>query len=133
VTNIEGILKQSDSMLGKLFIGHGFDSGAEVRKFILKLKKKGDIYIGSDNCKHFDPIDGCLCRYYGEDSQPLKIRHIGNVKTLCGEGLNSGLRSDLGYKTYEQLGVKERLKGETPYRICEKCLEIIKKKEAGIN
>lgn len=59
----------------------------------------------------------------------IEIRHIGYVSALCNENIFAGLREDLGYKRYKQLGVKERFKDEEPYRICKRCLAIIKKQE----
>lgn len=54
-TNISGILKQPDSVLGKLF---DMD-GREAREELEKLKAQGHIYIGSDTCEGFDPVTGC--------------------------------------------------------------------------
>lgn len=71
----------------------------------------------------------------------LPIRHIGNVFPICGslrlkdqnapayESKHMSLRTDLGYERYLQLGLVERFKDEKPYRICERCLEIIAQKE----
>lgn len=62
----------------------------------------------------------------------LKVRHIGVVFAICSNKTLSNsfsLREDLGYERYKNMGVVERFKGEEPYRICKKCLAIIKKKE----
>jgi hypothetical protein len=59
----------------------------------------------------------------------VEIRHIGDVLALCNKNISAGLREDLGYKRYKQLGVSERFKDEKPYRICERCLKIIENKE----
>jgi hypothetical protein len=128
-TNIEGILKQDNETLGRLFVG----DGAVLRKELIKLKKKGHLLIGSDNCKHFNPIDGCLCRYFGDDGNAIEVRHIGIIFTLCDKTQfnKSRLREDLGYKRYKTLGINERFKGESPYRICDECLKIIQNKEAS--
>lgn len=61
ITNIEGLLKNNtDKQLGKIF---DMD-GKEARKEIEALKAKGDIYLPSKNCKHFDPKEGCKCRFH---------------------------------------------------------------------
>jgi hypothetical protein len=75
-TNIEGILKQNDEMLGNLF---DMD-GKEARTEILELQKNGDKYIGSENCKHFDPKHGCLCRFYDEVGAITDILGLANHK-----------------------------------------------------
>jgi len=59
----------------------------------------------------------------------IEIRHIGYVFAICNNSISACLRDDLGYKRYKQLGVKERFKDEPKYRICKKCLKIIKKRE----
>jgi hypothetical protein len=62
----------------------------------------------------------------------MKIRHIGIIYNLCSNKTvanEHSLREDLGYDRYENMGVVERFKDEKPYRICKKCLAIIKKKE----
>ena len=59
----------------------------------------------------------------------VEIRHIGDVVALCNKNVSAGLREDLEYKRYKQLGVSERFKDEEPYRICKRCLAIIKKQE----
>jgi len=63
------------------------------------------------------------------NKRKLPIVHIGNVLALCNNNLPANLREDLGYSRYKQLGVKERFKDQKPYRICEKCLKVIKNKE----
>lgn len=69
------------------------------------------------------------------------IRHIGVVIPICGAliqkdpnapaymSFHESLREDLGYERYKVLGIHERFSNQKPYRICEKCLSIIAKKE----
>ena len=61
----------------------------------------------------------------------MKIRHIGIIFAICNKNksVESSLREDLGYERYKGLGTVERFKDEKPYRICKKCLSIIKKRE----
>ncbi len=60
-TNIEGLMRNfNDKKLGNLF---DMD-GKEARKELQALLDKGDKLLPSENCKHFDPIKGCLCRNY---------------------------------------------------------------------
>lgn len=64
----------------------------------------------------------------------LPVRHIGNISAICNKNIsNSGwsLREDLGYKRYKQLGIKERFRDEAPYRICERCLVIEKRRHGN--
>ena len=56
-SNIDGLLRQNTKLLGRLF---GMD-GSQARLQLLALKEKGDKYIPSENCKHFDPLKGCCC------------------------------------------------------------------------
>ena len=68
---------------------------------------------------------------YGRDSQGIQtgenmstpIRHIGYL-SLCDakRHKDSIVRIDLGVKRYRQLGVKDRFKGEKPYRVCKRCI-----------
>ncbi len=59
-TNIEYLLRQTDAKLG-----HWFNmNGKEARIELEGLKAKGDIKIGSENCTHFDPVEGCQCRFH---------------------------------------------------------------------
>lgn len=53
--NIEGLLRLTDTDLGNFLVC----SGKKARKELLKLQAKGDVYIGSDECKGFDPVTGC--------------------------------------------------------------------------
>lgn len=59
-------------------------------------------------------------------SKKIPIVHIGNVLAICNKNISANLREDLGYKRYKQLGVKERFRGQNPYRICKNCLKILK-------
>ena len=71
VTNIKGLLvNRTPKQLDKLF---DMKNGQAYLQ-LLDLLSKGHKYIGSENCKHFDPIEGCMCRFY--DSE-------GNKKELC--------------------------------------------------
>ena len=50
------------------------------------------------------------------------IKHIGINRALCDGRKKAHLREDLGVDRYKQLGVKERFKGEAPYKICPACI-----------
>lgn len=65
ITSVDGLLRQTDKLLGGLF----FMDGAQARKNIEDLKAKGHKYIPSENCKHFDPVIGCLCEFYNEEGE----------------------------------------------------------------
>lgn len=53
----------------------------------------------------------------------MEIRHIGFLSLCAAKHSNSNItRIDLGAKRYKQLGVKERLKDEKPYRVCKRCI-----------
>lgn len=67
VTNIEGLLKQKDRLLGNLFN----ISGEDARKALEKLKSKGHKFVGSENCRHFDPIKGCCCEEFENNEKPI--------------------------------------------------------------
>lgn len=65
-TNIAGLMKNcNDKKLGNLF---GMD-GKEARKELQALLDKGDRLLPSDNCKHFDPQEGCKCRFFESDGK----------------------------------------------------------------
>ncbi len=53
------------------------------------------------------------------------IKHIGHVRALCGSGELPNLNDNLGLARYRELGVTELFKGEQPYTVCEKCIEVI--------
>lgn len=55
-------------------------------------------------------------------NKTLPIKHIGIMYAICDRRRNAHLRTDLGVERYKQLGVKERFKGEAPYRICPRCI-----------
>lgn len=62
----------------------------------------------------------------------VKIRHIGHpVSPACGcvAFTDTTMNPYLGLARYKQLGVRERFKGEAPYRICKRCMAVIKKQE----
>lgn len=60
-TNIAGLLRNcSDKKLGLLFDMNG----KQARKELQALLAKGDKLLPSENCKHFDPIEGCKCRFH---------------------------------------------------------------------
>lgn len=66
--------------------------------------------------------------------QRLPVRHIGYTISLCGKWPNDTkqpriARVDLGSDRYKRLGVKERLKSEAPYRVCERCIAYIESRE----
>lgn len=56
-------------------------------------------------------------------AKALPIKHIGIMRALCDRRRKANLRSDLGADRYRQLGVKERFRGEEPYRICPSCIK----------
>ena len=51
------------------------------------------------------------------------VRHIGIMRALCDRRKHASLREDLGVERYRILGIKERFKGEAPYRICPACIK----------
>ncbi len=60
-TNIAGLMRNcNDKKLGNLFEM----DGKEARKELQVLLDKGDKLLPSENCKHFDPQEGCECRFY---------------------------------------------------------------------
>lgn len=71
--SINGLLKQKDSLLGRLF---GM-AGSEARSQLMALKEKGDKYIASENCKNFNPLTGCCCAE--NDKGDVKIK--GTLRT----------------------------------------------------
>ena len=53
----------------------------------------------------------------------MKIRHIGYFSLCRAEHHTDNIaRIDLGAARYRRLGVRERLKNETPYRVCKRCI-----------
>jgi hypothetical protein len=65
-TNIAGLMRNcTDKKLGKLF---DMD-GKEARKELQALLDKGDRLLPSDNCKHFDPQEGCKCRFFESEGK----------------------------------------------------------------
>lgn len=61
------------------------------------------------------------------------VRHIGIMVSLCNKKYKANLRTDLGYNRYLSLGIHERFINEKPYRICSKCLKVIKQNENKYN
>ena len=39
-------------------------NGKLARIELQKLLDNGEKLLPSDNCKHFDPVEGCLCRNF---------------------------------------------------------------------
>lgn len=69
-TNITGLMNNySDKKLGELF---DMD-GKEARKELQELLDKGDRLLPSENCTHFDPQEGCKCRFYDNEGNLIKI------------------------------------------------------------
>ena len=67
-TNIAGLMRNcNDKQLGRLFDMNG----KKARKELQDLLDKGDILLPSDNCKHFDPKDGCRCRFYDDKGNEI--------------------------------------------------------------
>lgn len=63
----------------------------------------------------------------------MTIRHIGYL-ALCDakHRLDNISRIDLGSSRYRQLGVRELLKDEKPYRVCKRCLAKVVWRERAI-
>jgi hypothetical protein len=59
----------------------------------------------------------------------LPIQHVGIPSAICDKRIAAGLRDDLGSKRYRQLGVKERFKDQAPYRVCERCIRKLERRE----
>lgn len=60
-TNIAGLMKNcNNEQLRQLF---GIN-GMEARKALQILLDNGDKLLPSKNCKHFDPKQGCMCRFF---------------------------------------------------------------------
>lgn len=63
-TNIAWLMiSYDDKKLGKLF---DID-GKQARKELQSLLDKGHRLLPSENCKHFDPQEGCQCRFFDEN------------------------------------------------------------------
>jgi hypothetical protein len=63
VSSIDGLLRNhSSKKLDSLFDMRN----GEAKKELQELKAKGDKFIGSEGCKHFDPKLGCRCRFYDD-------------------------------------------------------------------
>ncbi len=60
---IVGLLALTNKKLSLMFDG----DGKEIRKHLKTLQKKGDLFIPSEGCKHFNPKTGCECRKYNQD------------------------------------------------------------------
>jgi hypothetical protein len=60
-SNISGLLNNyTDKKLGEIFDMNGKEARTELRE----LLDKGDRLLPSENCTHFDPQEGCRCRFY---------------------------------------------------------------------
>jgi len=65
-TNIAGLMRNcNDKKLGQLFEM----DGKEARMELQALLDKGDKLLPSDNCQHFDPQEGCKCRFHEKDGK----------------------------------------------------------------
>lgn len=66
-SNIAGLMRNNtDKDLTQLF---DMD-GKKARKQLQKLKNKGHKLIPSAGCKHFDPVEGCTCRFHQQENDP---------------------------------------------------------------
>lgn len=64
-TNIAGVMRNStNKQLGRLFEM----DGKQARKQLQELLNKGHKLLPSDKCKHFDPIEGCQCRFHQQEN-----------------------------------------------------------------
>jgi hypothetical protein len=61
----------------------------------------------------------------------MEIKHIGIPFALCSKKYSGVFVDDLGSERYKGLGVTERFRDEKPYRVCQKCINIILKREIG--
>lgn len=60
-TNIAGLLRNcTDRKLGLLFDMNG----KQARKQLQKKIDNGEKLLPSEGCEHFDPKEGCLCRFH---------------------------------------------------------------------
>ena len=60
----------------------------------------------------------------------MKIRHIGYLSLCRATHHNSNIhRIDLGVARYLALGVSERFKNEVPYRVCKRCIALVRRQE----
>ena len=67
-TNIAGLMRNcNDKKLGKLFDMNGKLARIELQK----LLDNGEKLLPSENCKHFDPVKGCLCRNFDENGNKI--------------------------------------------------------------
>ena len=62
-TPIAVLLEKTDKYLAEFFQGNG----KEIRQILKQNNAKGDVWIGSEGCNHFDPKEGCQCHLYNED------------------------------------------------------------------
>lgn len=56
----------------------------------------------------------------------LPTRHIGILRAICDRRRKADLREDLEVKRYLRLGIKERLLGEAPYKVCRACIHMVR-------
>lgn len=63
----------------------------------------------------------------------LPVQHIGYIAPRCGARITDYtkrqriVRQDLPIKQYRRMGVRDRLKGEEPYRVCKRCITAIER------
>lgn len=62
----------TDQELEKLFS----INGKEARKELQRLLDLGHRVLPSVNCKHFDKVKGCLCRYYDKDGNKIETTEL---------------------------------------------------------
>ena len=68
-TSIAGLIENCTiKKLGLLF---NMD-GTKAKKELLSLQAKGHKYLPSEGCNHFDPLEGCQCRFYDDKGNKIK-------------------------------------------------------------
>jgi len=56
-------------------------------------------------------------------NKSLPVRHVGYLALCDGKhGIDNITSVNLGVARYKRLGVRERFKGEAPYRVCKRCI-----------
>lgn len=74
--SISGLLTKTDKQLGKLFN----KEGREARKELAERYKKGELYLGSENCEGFDPRKGCPGHRHDDVEGGCPVNEIDNVE-----------------------------------------------------
>ena len=90
-SSIQGLLGLTDRKLQALFEMNG----KEARKELKERLAKGELYIPSSNCNHFDPRTGCICGYFNTDGTKIQMNKYDII-----EPLNGGKR--VTHKSFEE-------------------------------